>query len=106
VLTEEEVRHVAMLARLGLSDEEVGRMREQLGQVLGYIDALQKIDTSQVAPTAQVGGHADVMRPDEPRPSFPDERVLANAPASEEPYFKVPAVLDDNAPDLGGHTGG
>src|SRR5687767_7757491 len=89
-----------MLARLGLTDEEVERMREQLTHVLDYIAALQRIDTSQVPPTAQVGGQSDVMRTDEPRPSLPNEQITANAPTREDPFFTVPAVLDDDAPDL------
>jgi aspartyl-tRNA(Asn)/glutamyl-tRNA(Gln) amidotransferase subunit C len=89
-----------MLARLGLTDEEVERMGEQLTQVLDYIAALQRIDTSQVPPTAQVGGQSDVARGDEPRPSLPNDVVTANAPARADSFFSVPAVLDDDAPDL------
>jgi aspartyl-tRNA(Asn)/glutamyl-tRNA(Gln) amidotransferase subunit C len=89
-----------MLARLGLTDDEIARMQEQLTHVLDYIAALQRIDTSQVLPTAQVGGQSDVLRSDEPRPSLPTEAVTANAPEREDEFFEVPAVLDDDAPDL------
>ena len=71
MLTEEEVRHVAMLARLGLSDEEVEMMRVQLPEVLTYIAMLEKVDTSTVEPTAQIISHLNITPPDEPRPSRP-----------------------------------
>ena len=95
MLTEEEVRHVAMLARLGLTDEEIEKMRVQLLDVLGYIDMLQKVDTSAIAPTAQILTHLNVMRWDEPRASWPVEDILANAPAREEGFVVVPTVLEE-----------
>lgn len=84
-----------MLARLGLSDEEVETLRSQLGQVLGYIDILQSADTSTVAPTAQVLSHLNVSRPDTSRPSLPPDEALANAPGREGEFFRVPAVLEE-----------
>lgn len=95
MLTSEEVRHVAMLARLGLSDEEVETLRSQLGQVLEYIDMLQQVDTSAVDPTAQVLSSWNVTRPDTARPSLPIDQVLANAPGREGDFFRVPAVMED-----------
>jgi aspartyl-tRNA(Asn)/glutamyl-tRNA(Gln) amidotransferase subunit C len=95
LLTEEEVRHVAMLARLGLSDEEVEMMRVQLPDVLTYIAMLEKVDTSHIAPTAQMIAHQNVMRHDEPRPSWPVQDILSNAPATEDSFFRVPAVLEE-----------
>ncbi len=95
MLTREQVRHVAMLARLGLSDEEVETLRSQLGQVLEYIDILQGVDTSAVAPTAQVLSHLNVSRPDASRPSLPPEEALANAPGREGDFFRVPPVLEE-----------
>jgi aspartyl-tRNA(Asn)/glutamyl-tRNA(Gln) amidotransferase subunit C len=95
MLTPEEVRHVAMLARLGLTDQEVEKMRHQLSTVLEHIAMLQKLDTSAIEPTAQVLGHINVMRPDEPRPSWPPQEVLINAPAAEDGFFRVPAVLEE-----------
>jgi len=97
LLTPEEVRHVALLARLGLTDQEVETMRAQLGQVLDYIAMLSEVDTSSIEPTAQVLSQANVMRDDVPRASRPAEVVLANAPAKEESFFRVPAVLDEAA---------
>ena len=96
MLTEEEVRHVAMLARLGLSEEEVEMMRVQLPEVLTYVAMLEKVDTSTVEPTAQIISHLNVTRPDEPRPSWPVQDILSNAPASEGDFFRVPAVMEEN----------
>lgn len=95
MLTPEEVRHVAMLARLGLSDEEVETMRVQLAQVLDYIDMLNKVDTSQIPPTAQILSHLNITREDSSRPSWPPSELLANAPGSEDGFFRVPPVLEE-----------
>jgi aspartyl-tRNA(Asn)/glutamyl-tRNA(Gln) amidotransferase subunit C len=84
-----------MLARLGLSDEEVETMREQLVQVLDYIAMLEKVDTSKIPPTAQVLSHLNVTREDAIRPSWPPEELLANAPAAEDEFFRVPPVLEE-----------
>jgi aspartyl-tRNA(Asn)/glutamyl-tRNA(Gln) amidotransferase subunit C len=94
VLTEDEVRHVAMLARLGLSDDEVETMRVQLSQVLEHIAMLQRVDVSSVPPTAQILTHLNIARDDTPLPSWPVEDLLANAPAVEDSFFRVPAVFD------------
>jgi aspartyl-tRNA(Asn)/glutamyl-tRNA(Gln) amidotransferase subunit C len=99
MLTEDEVRHVAMLARLGLSDEEVEAMRVQLLDVLDYIAILQQVDTSTMPATAQVITHLNVTREDVPRPSWPVPEILANAPAREGDFFKVPPVLEDARED-------
>jgi len=95
MLTPEEVRHVAMLARLGLSDEEVETMRTQLGQVLDYINMLEKVDVSKIPPTAQILSHLNITREDIPRDSWPREELLANAPSTEDYFFRVPAVLEE-----------
>ncbi|MDQ5823972.1 MAG: Asp-tRNA(Asn)/Glu-tRNA(Gln) amidotransferase subunit GatC [Chloroflexota bacterium] len=96
-----------MLARLGLSDEEVETLRSQLGQVLEYIEILQGVDTSAVAPTAQVLSHLNVARSDSSRPSLPTSEALANAPGREGEFFRVPAVMEDfEAGSSGGGTGG
>lgn len=94
MLTTEEVLHVARLARLALGAEEVETLRLQLSSVLNHIDMLNAVDTSAVPPTAQVFDLTDVLRPDQPRPSFPPEAMLANAPATSDGLFKVPAVLE------------
>jgi aspartyl-tRNA(Asn)/glutamyl-tRNA(Gln) amidotransferase subunit C len=94
-LTIEEVRKVAHLARLRLSDEELERMQQQLSSILDYMQMLQEVDVSGVPPTAQVTDVVNVMRPDEVRPSLPVEDALAGAPAREDGYFKVKPVLEE-----------
>ena len=94
-LTREEVEHVALLARLGLTDEEKELYRRQLGSILGYVAQLSEVDTSALAAGAAVLPLEDVMGDDEPRPSLDPEDVLANAPAHEAGHFRVPAVLEE-----------
>lgn len=89
-----DVNHVANLARLELSAEETARFTEQLNAILKYVEKLNELDTSDVEPTSHVLPLVNVMREDEVRPSWPVERVLAEAPESEDGQFKVPAVLE------------
>ncbi len=91
----EEVDHVATLARLGLSPAERERLRDQLSAILGYVETLNRLDTSQVSPSAQVIQVENVTRPDVARPGLSLEQVLANAPARFEDFFRVPPVLDE-----------
>ncbi len=93
-LTPEEVRHIARLARVGLSDDEVARLQGQLSQILDYFQRLQEVDTGDIPPTAHTLALHNVMRDDEPKPSFDKEEVLANAPQREEDLFRVRAVLE------------
>jgi len=93
-LTQDEVRHIARLARLGLSDEEVERFRDQLSTILDHFQGLNAFDTEGVPPTAQSFDLTNVERDDTSRPSAPREEVLANAPRKEGAYFRVRAVLD------------
>ncbi len=89
-----EVVHVATLARLGLSEEEIALFAEQLGSILAHMQTLGELDTSAIAPTAQVIPLANVERPDEARPSLPREAVLANAPRPEDGCFRVAPVFE------------
>jgi len=93
-LRREEVQHIATLARLALSDEEQALYQEQLSAILEHFERLQELDTEAIAPTATVLPLRSVMRPDEPRQPSSREDILANASATEEGCFKVPAVLD------------
>ena len=93
-LTSDEVRHVALLARVGLTPEEVELYRSQLDNVLNQFQALQEVDTEDVPPTSQSVALETVLREDEPRKSLPKEDVLANAPRREHDYFRVRAVLE------------
>ena len=93
-LTLEEVRHVARLARLRLTDAELVEMQQQLSSILEHVDALQEVDVSDVPPTAQVTDVVNVVRPDEVRPSLPVEEALSGAPHREGDFFKVKPVFE------------
>jgi aspartyl-tRNA(Asn)/glutamyl-tRNA(Gln) amidotransferase subunit C len=93
-LSREEVLHIARLARLGLSEEEIVRMQGQLSHILEQFEILQQVDTSDVPPTAQSLSVHSVMRDDEVAPSLSQEEVLANAPRREADYLRVRAVLE------------
>lgn len=94
-LTIEEVEHVAHLARLRLSAEELEKMRTDLSAILDHIDMLKEVDVSGVAPTAQVTDLLNVMRDDATRPSLPREDVLANAPEQRDGMFRVKAIFEE-----------
>jgi aspartyl-tRNA(Asn)/glutamyl-tRNA(Gln) amidotransferase subunit C len=91
VIDREEVRHVARLARLALSDEEVERMAVELAGVLDHIATISELDLDGVAPTSHVMVVENALRRDEPRPSLPRERALAGAPAVADGGFAVPS---------------
>lgn len=93
-LSRDDVTHVAMLARLGLSDDELAQYQHQLDAILDAIGKLNEVDTSAVAETAQIGGLVNVWRDDEPRPSIGTEHALANAPDRDGPYFRVAAIQE------------
>jgi aspartyl-tRNA(Asn)/glutamyl-tRNA(Gln) amidotransferase subunit C len=95
MISRADVEHVAALARLGLTDDEIDRMQGQLNRILEAIGQLQSVDTSSVGPTAQVIALENVMRDDEPRPSMDREAALANAPLREGPHLRVPVVLEE-----------
>lgn len=95
-LSRDVVDHVAMLARLGLSEDERERMREQLSSILEHVNLIQELDTDAIPPTAQVIALRNVWREDVVRPSLPVEAVLANAPDAEDDMFKVNAVLEQS----------
>ena len=92
-LTREEVEYVAELARLGLSDHEISRLQNQLSSILGHIEAIDRLDTNAIPPTAQVTAMTNVMRPDVVTGSLPRQAVLENAPRQADGYFEVDAIL-------------
>jgi aspartyl-tRNA(Asn)/glutamyl-tRNA(Gln) amidotransferase subunit C len=93
-LTREQVEHVAELAKLKLSEQEVSLFQEQLSAILEYADRLDELDTESIPPTAGVLALENVMRPDEPRDSFPRDVMLENAPDTQDGFVRVKAVLD------------
>jgi aspartyl-tRNA(Asn)/glutamyl-tRNA(Gln) amidotransferase subunit C len=93
-LSREEVRHIARLARLGLTETELERFGEQLSNILENFQILQQVDTSDVPPTAQSIPLQNVTKDDEVAASLPPNQILANAPQREREYFRVKAVLE------------
>jgi aspartyl-tRNA(Asn)/glutamyl-tRNA(Gln) amidotransferase subunit C len=91
MIDREQVLHVARLARLELSDDEVSRMAGELSSILDHIEKISELDLDGVAPTSHVIEVANALRPDEPRPSLPREVVLEQAPAVADDGFLVPS---------------
>lgn len=96
-ITEQEVRYVADLANLALSEEEIRRFRSDLDEILAHMDKLNELETSNVEPMAQVLYQAEetaTLREDAERETFDNETALANAPLKGNAYFKVPRVIE------------
>ncbi|MBI1825715.1 MAG: Asp-tRNA(Asn)/Glu-tRNA(Gln) amidotransferase subunit GatC [Planctomycetes bacterium] len=94
----ETVRHVAHLARLRISDEEAALYAAQLSKIVAYVDQLNEVDTSNVEPTAHPLPLMNVWREDNPTPSWTPQQALQNAPQSQNNFFRVPKVLDQESP--------
>jgi aspartyl-tRNA(Asn)/glutamyl-tRNA(Gln) amidotransferase subunit C len=94
-LTRADVAHVATLARLQLTDEELDLFTEQLAKVLVHAKDVEALDVDDVPPTAHPYPLANVLRPDEPRPGIDRDDVLAAAPSAEQGMFRVPPVLSE-----------
>ena len=92
-LTRADVEHVAHLARLGLTDEEIARLEGQLNHILDQYARLAELDTDAIPPTAQVIELENILREDVARPSLAADAVLANAPDRDGDFFVVPAIL-------------
>ncbi len=93
MISREEVLHIAKLAKLKLSEEEVGLFQEQLGEILEYFRKLEEVDTNNVEPLKHVIATQNVFREDEPRESISPEEALKNAPKRRDDYFEVPKVF-------------
>jgi aspartyl-tRNA(Asn)/glutamyl-tRNA(Gln) amidotransferase subunit C len=94
-LSREDVEKVSLLARLKLTDEELDRMTEQLGQIVGYVEQLNELDIDEVEPMAHAVEVTNVFRPDALAASLPREAALANAPKADGECYLVPAVLGE-----------
>jgi aspartyl-tRNA(Asn)/glutamyl-tRNA(Gln) amidotransferase subunit C len=92
-LSREEVEYVAALARLGLNEGEITRLQGQLSSILEHIEAIERLDTKAIPPTAQVIDMTNVMRPDLVTGSLSREAVLENAPRQADGFFEVHAIL-------------
>jgi aspartyl-tRNA(Asn)/glutamyl-tRNA(Gln) amidotransferase subunit C len=93
-LTREEVLHIARLARLGIGDAEIDRLRGQLSDILGHFTELGRVDTDGVPPTAHTVAQCNVLGYDEALPSLAPAEVLSNAPDREGDFFRIRAVLE------------
>ena len=96
-IDKDEVRRVADLANLALTEEEIERMAQELSGILAHVDKLNELDTSNVEPMAQVlyGAEATAtLREDKERPELGNQAALANAPLAGSGYFKVPKVIE------------
>ena len=92
-----DVEHVARLARLALSPEELERFRRQLGVILEHAERVREVAAEDVPPTAQPIPRANAFRPDEPRPGLTHEEALAGAPEVQDGRFKVPRIVEEEA---------
>jgi aspartyl-tRNA(Asn)/glutamyl-tRNA(Gln) amidotransferase subunit C len=92
MLSRDQVLHVARLARLELTEEEVGRFSEELSKVLDWVDTIEELgNLDDVPPTSHVVNVENALRADEPRPSMPVERALESAPDAAQGGFRVPS---------------
>ena len=89
-----EIDHVALLARLKLSDEEKELFSRQVGGIIKYIDKLNELDTAKVEPTAHVLPVMNVFRDDTLKPSLPLDEVLRNSPARDDTFYRVPKIIE------------
>lgn len=94
MITKEDVEYVAALSRLEFSEEEKGNFTKQLNVILEYVNQLNELDTEGIKPAYHVIPVTNVMRKDEVRPSMNSEKVLINAPETQEGCFKVPKIIE------------
>jgi aspartyl-tRNA(Asn)/glutamyl-tRNA(Gln) amidotransferase subunit C len=93
-ISEDEVRHVAKLARLGLAQKRIHEMSATLSDILTYMDKLNELDTTHVPPTAHIGATETVFREDEVGASLPLDNALSNAPDRVGAFFRVPKIIE------------
>jgi aspartyl-tRNA(Asn)/glutamyl-tRNA(Gln) amidotransferase subunit C len=94
-LSREEVLHVARLARVGLTEEDVTKFQQQLSQILDHFEMLSRIPTDDVPPTTHTLPLESVMSPDQQRPSLTQDTLLANAPLAQDGFLRVRGVLEE-----------
>jgi aspartyl-tRNA(Asn)/glutamyl-tRNA(Gln) amidotransferase subunit C len=93
-IRKEEIEHIAMLARLSLSEEEKELFGSQLGSILDYMEQLNGLDTKEIEPTSHVLSLQNVMREDLPGSSLPRTDALMNAPSCTDQFFRVPKIIE------------
>ncbi len=94
MITRDEVLHIAKLAKLKLTEEEIALFQEQLGRILEYFRQIEKLNTENVQPLQHVFDLHNVLRSDEPHPSVSPNEALKNAPQRRDDYFAVPKVVE------------
>ena len=94
MLSKEEIEHIAMLARLSLTEEEKELFSAQLSSILDYMEKLNELDTEHIEPTSHVLSISNVMREDSPGDSIPREDALANAPDRTDKFYRVPKIIE------------
>lgn len=94
-ISRDEVAHLAKLARLAVTDDELSTFSQQLDVILGAVARVGEVAAADIPPTSHVVPLTNVLRPDEVRPSLPRAAVLAAAPAAEDYRFRVPRILDE-----------
>ena len=94
-ISREEVAHLARLARLAVTDEELDVFAGQLDVILGAVARVGEVAADDIPPPSHVGPLTNVLREDQPQPSLDREAVLAMAPAAEDGRFRVPRILDE-----------
>ena len=100
-ITLEQIRHVAKLSRLALSEEQLVRLAPQLESILQYVAKIDEVEVSGVEPMAHALPLRNVMRDDVVEPSLPLEKVLMNAPETDGPFFKVPKIIGGDEDSAG-----
>jgi aspartyl-tRNA(Asn)/glutamyl-tRNA(Gln) amidotransferase subunit C len=90
----DQVKHVAHLARLAITEEEAAMFQKQLDAIITYAEQLNELDTTNVEPTSHVLAMKNVMREDEPKQGLPIEEVVKNAPDHKDGYIRVPSILE------------
>jgi aspartyl-tRNA(Asn)/glutamyl-tRNA(Gln) amidotransferase subunit C len=100
-ISAEQVRHVAKLSRLALTEQQVARVTPQLEAILGYVAKIGEVDLEGVEPMAHVLPLKNVLRDDVAEPGLPVEQVLQNAPETDGPFFKVPKIIGGDEDSAG-----
>ncbi len=94
-LTREQVQHIARLARVGVTEEDLTLFSGQLSEILDYFERLRQVDTEGVPPMAHTLPLHNIVRDDEPAPAYDRDAMLANAPQREDDFFRVRVVLEE-----------
>jgi len=101
ILTPEQVQHVAKLARLAIPQDRLGKVAEQLGSILEYVEQIKQADVEGVEPMAHAMRLTNVLREDVVQPALSTQAVLQNAPDTDGPFFKVPKVIGGDEDSAG-----